>query len=82
MKLDKILVSVMKFDENFFSKIFLNHVTFWCQITDIKNTILEVFNLVSSTNENIFTTFLTDKSIITLKKKREKNLRLTAVHCG
>ena len=81
MKLDKILVSVMEFVEIFFSEIFLTHVTFWCQITNTENIILEVVNLVSITTENIFNTFLTDESTV-FWKKREKNSRLTAVHCG
>ena len=64
MKLDKILVSVMKFDEEFFFENFLNQVTFWGRITNTGNTILEVINLVSSTTKNIFITFLIDESNI------------------
>ena len=74
MKLDKILVSAVNFDEEyFFPNFFLNHVTFWCQITNIENIILEFVNLVSSTTENIFNTFLIDKSTIFWGKKRKKN---------
>ena len=47
MQLEKIVVLVMKFDEKLFSEIFLNQVTFWCQITNTGNTILEVVNLFS-----------------------------------
>ena len=50
----------------------MNHVTFWCQITNTKTEILEVVNLVSSTTENIFNTFLTDESTIFWKKREKK----------
>ena len=73
MKLDEILVSVIKFDENFFSAFFFNHVTSWCQITNTGNTILEVANLVSSTTGNIFNTFMIDESNIFSEKKRKKS---------
>ena len=58
--------------ENFFSEIFLNHVTFWCQITNTENIILEFVNLVSSTTENIFNTFLLDESTIFWEKIGKK----------
>ena len=66
--------------KNFFSDNFLNHVTFWCQITNTGNTILKVFNLVSSNTENIFNKFLT--AVSNILKKRDKKFRLTAVHRG
>ena len=58
--------------KNFFSEIFLNHVTIWCQITNTENIILEFVNLVSSTTENIFNTFLIDESTIFLEKRGKK----------
>ena len=60
----------------FSSEICLNKVTFWCQITNTGNEILEVVNLISNTTENILNTNLIEESNIFLKKGKN------AVNCG
>ena len=48
----------------FFSDNFLNHVTFWCQITNTGNRTLKIVNLVSSNTKNISNIFLTDVVVV------------------